>query len=448
MFLKGENINFGYAREKKVLNGVSFVLNKSETLSIVGASGCGKSTLLRIISGILPTAEDNWLKGQININGQTPDEYRKSGKLAFMFQEATLMPNLTVKENIAFPLKIKGVRDDEKVKSLLYTVGLEEHSNKLPKQLSGGMRTRVALARSFVTEPELLLLDEPFSALDIAWKSKLYIELEKLRQQYQTTIIFVTHDVQEALLLSNKIIVLGKSGTRLHEDIIESDFSIPERVFDISNYIKTPTYQKYFIPIQKWIMDDGVRAITGKAEVDMILNKISIAAGNGNILWDSFDQDITSIREHSNNPKVYSLLVDAFQQATSTDFKYGLVWDILNYKALTDNVRKEVFDFYFPNVEYLSAKSADKWYHVNSDRIFHALVDTRINGDRNKYPKEKLWIYLCDLYYSSETTKVLNYLDNVIEGKIEQLDYSFAKEVAQKIKEKIKNEKVDAIHIA
>lgn len=448
MFLKGEQISFGYAAEKRVLNGVSFALDKSETLSVVGASGCGKSTLLRIISGILPTAQDNWLKGQININGQTPDEYRKSGKLAFMFQEATLMPNLTVRENIAFPLKIKGIRDNEKVKNLLYTVGLEEHSNKLPKELSGGMKTRVALARSFVTGPELLLLDEPFAALDIAWKSKLYIELEKLREQYQTTIIFVTHDIQEALLLSNKIIVLGKSGTRLYDGAIDTDFSIPKRVSDISNYIKTPTYQNYFVPIQKWIMDDGVRAITGKAEVDSILSKISIAAGNGNNLWDSFDLDMTSIREYSNNSKVYSLLVEAFQQATSTDFKYGLVWDILNYKALPDDVRKEVFDFYFPNVEYLSAKSADKFYQVNSEGVYKALVDTRINGDRNKYPKGKLWIYLCDLYHSSETIKVLNYLDAVIEGKIDQLDYPFAKEVAQKVKEKIKNEKVDAIHIA
>jgi len=447
MFLKGEQISFGYAAEKQVLNEVSFALDKSETLSVVGASGCGKSTLLRIISGILPTPQHKGLKGQININGQTPDEYRKSGKLAFMFQEATLMPNLTVRENIAFPLKIKGIRDDEKVKNLLYTVGLEDHSNKLPKELSGGMKTRVALARSFVTGPELLLLDEPFSALDIAWKSKLYIELEKLREQYHTTIIFVTHDVQEALLLSNKVIILGKSGIRLHEDIIESAFSIPERVFDISNYIKTPTYQNYFIPIQKWIMDDGVRAITGKAEVDVILSKISIAAGNGNKLWDSFDNDIISLREYTNNSAVNTLLINAFRQATSPDFKYGLVWDILNYEALPDNVRKEVFEFYLANLQYLSAKSAD-YYQVNAERIFDTLTEIRINGDRNKYPKAKLWIYLCDLYHSSETTKVLNYFDNVIEGKIEQLDYPFAKEVAQKVKEKIKNEKVDAIHIA
>lgn len=221
MFLKSENIDFEYAAGKKVLNGVSITLDKSKTLAIVGASGCGKSTFLRIISGILPQTENNTLNGQILINNQTPNHYRKSGKLAFMFQEPTLMPNLTVKENIALPLKIIGIKDEARVERLLQTVGLEDFANYLPKELSGGMKTRVALARSFVTGPELLLLDEPFSALDIAWKSKLYIELEKLREQFHTTVIFVTHDVQEALLLSNNVIVLGKSGTILHKDRIQ-----------------------------------------------------------------------------------------------------------------------------------------------------------------------------------------------------------------------------------
>jgi len=447
MFLKGEKIDFGYTAEKQVLNGVSLSLDKSETLSVVGASGCGKSTLLRIISGILPSAKDTWLNGQININGQTPDEYRKSGKLAFMFQEATLMPNLTVKENIAFPLKIKGIKDNERVTNLLYTVGLEDHSNKLPKELSGGMKTRVALARSFVTGPELLLLDEPFSALDIAWKSKLYIELEKLREQYHSTIIFVTHDVQEALILSNKIIVLGKNGTKLYEDIIESDLSIQERVNDISDYIKTPTYQNYFIPIQKWIMVDGTRAVTGREEVDRILNKISSVVENGNNVWSTYQSDINSIKEYTNVDSVNHLLVSAFRSSKSLDFKEYLMYHILNYKDLDADISREIFNFYYTNIETASADGC-KWYQTTPEHLFRTVIKTRINGDRTKYPKEKLWIYLCDLYHSNETTKVLNYLNDVVEGKIEQLDYPFAKEVAQKVKGKIENEKLDAIHIA
>ena len=260
MFLKSENVSFGYSTEKKVLNGVSFALHKSNTLSIVGASGCGKSTLLRIISGILPTTKDNQLSGQININRQTPDEYRKSGKLAFMFQESTLLPYLTARENIAFPLKIKGIRDDERVDSLLRTVGLADYANYLPKQLSGGMKTRVALARSFVTGPELLLLDEPFSALDIAWKSKLYVELEKLREQYLTTVVFVTHDVQEALLLSNDVMVFSKQGEVQASHTIKTDKTLRDRVNDITGFLNE-VYADYMLPIQDAIMK-------GKSEKD------------------------------------------------------------------------------------------------------------------------------------------------------------------------------------
>lgn len=447
MFISSEKISFKYVEEKTILNDISFALNKSRTLSIVGASGCGKSTLLRIISGILPQTKNHYLGGKLIIDGQTPDQYRKSGKLAFMFQEPTLMPNLTVEENIAFPLKIKGIKDNERVTNLLYTVGLEDHSNKMPKELSGGMKTRVALARSFVTEPELLLLDEPFSALDIAWKSKLYIELEKLREQYHTTIVFVTHDVQEALILSNKIIVLGKNGTKLYEDIIESDFSILERVNDISDYIKTPTYQNYFIPIQKWIMVDGTRAVTAREEVDRILSKISSVVENGNNVWSTYQSDIDSIKEYTNVDSVNHLLVSAFRSSKSLDFKEYLMYHILNYKNLDAEISREIFNFYYTNIETASA-DACKWYQTTPEHLFRTVIKTRINGDRTKFPKEKLWIYLCDLYHSNETTKVLNYLNDVVEGKIEQLDYPFAKEVAQKVKEKIENEKVDAVFIA
>jgi len=272
MFLKGENVSFGYTIEKIVLDGISFALHKSNTLSIVGASGCGKSTLLRIISGILPVTKDNRLSGQISINGQTPDGYRKSGKLAFMFQESTLMPNLTVKENIAFPLKIRGTKDDKKVIDLLQTVGLSEYASYLPKQLSGGMKTRVALARSFVTGPELLLLDEPFSALDIAWKSTLYIELEKLREQYRTTVVFVTHDVQEALLLSNRVMVMSRAGEIKGNHEIESSKSLIERVHDISGFMNE-VYANYLIPIQRSIMLDGNKKISARKENSMILDE-------------------------------------------------------------------------------------------------------------------------------------------------------------------------------
>jgi len=253
MFITSENVGFRYTLGRQVLNRVSFTLPKSKTLSIVGASGCGKSTLLRVLSSILPNAKENQLSGKISIQGQSPDEYRRSGKLAFMFQESTLMPNLTVAENITLPLKVKGTEDGERVTTLLETVGLTEYATYLPKQLSGGMKTRVALARSFVTGPELLLLDEPFSALDIAWKSKLYIELERLLERYHTTVVFVTHDVQEALLLSNDVLVFNRIGEIQARHAVTSSKSISERVYDITGFMNE-VYADYMLPIQDAII--------------------------------------------------------------------------------------------------------------------------------------------------------------------------------------------------
>lgn len=249
-----KNIHFSFLPEKKVLSGISFSLIKGHTLAIVGASGCGKSTLLRILSGILPNSKDISLKGDITIDGLTPDQYRQTGKLAFMFQEATLMPHLTVKQNIELPLKIKGNSNEQKINNLIKAVGLEEYSNYLPKQLSGGMKTRVALARSFSTNPELLLLDEPFSALDIAWKSKLYVELEKLREDTDSTVVIVTHDVQEALLLADHVIVMNSSGGIETRKEIKSDYSIMQRVKNISGYMNS-VYKSYMLPIQDAIMN-------------------------------------------------------------------------------------------------------------------------------------------------------------------------------------------------
>lgn len=249
MFINSQHINFAYTVDKTVLNNISLSLEKGETLAIVGASGCGKSTLLRILSGILPN-----YKGEISIDGLTPDQYRQTGKLAFMFQEATLMPHLTVKQNIELPLKIKGSTNEQKTNDLIKAVGLEEYSNYLPKQLSGGMKTRVALARSFTTMPELLLLDEPFSALDIAWKSKLYMELEKLREETNTTVIIVTHDVQEALLLADYVIVMNSFGSIETRKEIKSDYSIMQRVSNISGYMNS-VYESYMLPIQDAIMN-------------------------------------------------------------------------------------------------------------------------------------------------------------------------------------------------
>lgn len=156
--------------------------------------------------------------GQVLIEGLAPNSYLKEGNLSFMFQTPTLFPNLTVEENIRLPLQIKRSNTRPSINALIETVGLSAYRHYYPRQLSGGMRTRVALARSFITKPKLLLLDEPFSALDVAWKDTLFNELRQLMQDYGTTVILVTHDISEAIELADTIICLGIRGELLLQE--------------------------------------------------------------------------------------------------------------------------------------------------------------------------------------------------------------------------------------
>lgn len=250
MVLSVKSLSFGFTHKKNVLNNISVEYLNNQTIAIVGASGCGKSTFLRLLCGIIQKDKKNILEGDIKIDGFSPDNYTKQGKVGFMFQEPTLLPNLTVKENIVFPMKLKNQEDADTVNKLLETVGLKEFEHYLPKDLSGGMKTRVALARTFITKPQLLLLDEPFSALDIRWKFLLYRELEVLRAQFSPMVVVVTHDIQEALLLSNRILVFGKNGQILKE--ININKPLP-RVFQ-TDAIKD--LQEEYLEIQNLIMND------------------------------------------------------------------------------------------------------------------------------------------------------------------------------------------------
>ncbi len=233
MKVEVNNISFGYSTTKSVLEDVSFEIAPSKSVAIVGSSGCGKSTLLRIVCGILPDSKQNVFTGDIIINGinikaekSKWQELRKKGELGFMFQESNLMPYLNVKDNIHLPLRIIGDRenDDEIVTEYLKITGLIDDYKTLPNKLSGGMKTRVALARTFITKPKLLLLDEPFSSLDIVWKSKLYEEVRKLKRQMNSTVLLVTHDIFEAMFFSNIIIVLGNNH-KIVEKVIINDWN-------------------------------------------------------------------------------------------------------------------------------------------------------------------------------------------------------------------------------
>jgi len=244
MDIKVSNLQYAYS-VKPVLTNISFEYSNTDTIAIVGASGSGKSTLLRLLSGNIVTAENCIL-----IENISPKENTTNGNIGFMFQEPTLMPNLTVEENVLLPLKLKEIKDFSFAYILIDKVGLTAYKTYLPSELSGGMKTRVALARTFVTKPKLILLDEPFGALDVKWKTALYRELEMLRKEFNATLLIVTHDIQEALLLSNDILVLTHDGNLLEK--IEIEAKLP-RVFDDNAIF---SLQDSYLRIRKLIMDN------------------------------------------------------------------------------------------------------------------------------------------------------------------------------------------------
>jgi NitT/TauT family transport system ATP-binding protein len=240
-FVYVNNLNFGYLKGSIVLDNISFNLNKGDTLGILGISGSGKSTLLRLLSGIIINDKNNTLFGQIQIDGLEPKAYRKLGKLSFMFQKPALMPNLTVKENILLPLKIrKSDINNDVLNDIIETVGLTDFQEYLPNRLSGGMVARVELARSFIIGPDLLMLDEPFSSLDVGWKAKIFDEFKLLESKYKTTSIIVTHEISEAMELSDSLIILSAKGKILN-------------VYDLNK--KKPDTD-IFIDIKKHIIED------------------------------------------------------------------------------------------------------------------------------------------------------------------------------------------------
>lgn len=198
----------------EALAGTSFQLQRGELVSIVGPSGCGKSTLLRLVAGLLPTTS-----GNLTVAGVPAVDARRQGlQLGFVFQEATLLPWRTVEENIRLPLQLLGVPRSQhaaRIRDSLALVDLQDFAHVLPNQLSGGMRMRVALVRALVTQPELLLLDEPFGALDEITRQRLNEDLLFLWQRQHWSGIFITHNVYEAVFLSQRILVMSPRPGRL-----------------------------------------------------------------------------------------------------------------------------------------------------------------------------------------------------------------------------------------
>lgn len=190
----------------EVLRGISLEIGQGEIIALLGRSGCGKSTLLNILSGLLP-ADD----GDLRLYGDGAAAFRQWNRIVYMFQEDRLLPWRSVWRNVAFALEAGALpRAERHARALaaLRQVRLEEFADAWPHQLSGGMRSRVALARSLVAEPDILLMDEPFSKLDPQTRSQMHEELLRLQRLSGMTVVFVTHDVEEAVVLADRIAVL------------------------------------------------------------------------------------------------------------------------------------------------------------------------------------------------------------------------------------------------
>ena len=198
------------------LANLDFEVCAGEFLSLLGPSGCGKSTALRIIAGLTAPSQGGveW-----RAEGMTAD---KTGRIGFVFQEPTLMPWASVFDNVALPLVLKSVAGEttsKQVNAVLERVGLAKFATAFPHELSGGMRMRVSIARALVTEPELLLMDEPFAALDEITRFKLNNDLLQVWQATGTTVIFVTHSVFESVYLSNRILVMTARPGRISAEL-------------------------------------------------------------------------------------------------------------------------------------------------------------------------------------------------------------------------------------
>ncbi len=192
-----------------VLNNINLTINDSEFITILGPSGCGKSTILRLITGLeKPDAGNIIIDGKV-VNHKVP----KERQIGMVFQQYALFPNLNVLENIAFGLRVQKLTETElrkRVYDMISLVGLEDKVNQYPAQLSGGQQQRVALARSLVVRPKVLLLDEPLSALDAQIRKNLQIQLRDIQQQLNTTMVLVTHDQEEAMNVSDRIVVMNQ----------------------------------------------------------------------------------------------------------------------------------------------------------------------------------------------------------------------------------------------
>jgi len=215
-----ENVSHCYMTDEgksvQALKDVSFSIEKNEFVAVVGPSGCGKSTLLRLLSGLLKPTQ-----GSVNIFGVPVTEPRD--EVGIVFQQPTLLPWLNVKDNVLFPIKHKfgRISNQDKIQadSLIEMVGLKDFSSRMPSELSGGMQQRVGIARALLLNPDILIMDEPFSALDALTREEMGFDLLRIWNESPKTVLFITHSISEAVLLADKVLIMSPRPGRLSEEI-------------------------------------------------------------------------------------------------------------------------------------------------------------------------------------------------------------------------------------
>ncbi|MDO4787984.1 MAG: ABC transporter ATP-binding protein [Johnsonella sp.] len=234
--------------EMIALNGIDLDILENEFICVVGPSGCGKSTLLNIIAGLSEPSS-----GRVLCDGK---EVKGTGtERGVVFQQYALFPWMTVKKNVMFGLSLKGIKGEEAeniAMKYIRMVQLEDFVNHYPKELSGGMKQRVAIARAYAVNPSVLLMDEPFGALDAQTRTQLQQELLETWEKEKKTCFFITHDVDEAIILSQKVIIMSARPGRIKE-IVNIDIPYPRdqktkmsgRFLELKNHIWSQVYQEY-----------------------------------------------------------------------------------------------------------------------------------------------------------------------------------------------------------
>jgi len=210
-----EGVTKRYRNAAVAVENICLMVDRGEFVTFLGPSGCGKSTLLKLVSGLSPVSE-----GTVRVNGMTPENAREL--VSFIFQDATLLPWRTVEQNVGLGMELEHAaraERKERVAKMLDLVSLSHVANRYPRQLSGGMKMRVSIARALVSRPRILLMDEPFAALDEMTRDRLNEELLRLYGEQKWTVLFVTHSVAEAVFLSTRIVILAAHPGRVAHQV-------------------------------------------------------------------------------------------------------------------------------------------------------------------------------------------------------------------------------------